>query len=662
MVSQHHWCRAMTVGVLTAAVVGGLLVTTAPAADESARLVRGQSAIVVRDGAALMSGDNPVASLPRGTRVTVANIASTWIGVWLNQDGARASGWMYPADLGPDLESPMRPPTPPPATAAATGSPAEPTCAPLQPGDLRALIETYVPDAAGWVVAVDVRQILDHPAVRRHYLERMKRALAPQQGPNFILNALGINPFRDVSAILITGSRFANTPERRDLTLILVGRFEPRQFDAWMEDREKYHVAQRFHAGPGTAGVYFSVGDPRVPGGQRCWLARLGPKVLIYGESEHFVRHVVLCEARSKDSPGAAKVRRTLGQCDDKHCLWAALDGASLQSPPNTAPAAPGLERLSGGITLEDRLRIELTAQLQNPAAAELWEAALRRGLLTGRGTLLRVDKGADALSNLATAGVMLMDAVTIARSEATVRIFTEDDAERLATAGPETAGPVPIESRRLYERLLQSTVYIQCGRAIGTGTLIDRTQRLVLTCEHVVHDGREARVLFPVFVDGKLVSESAYYTDLVRNGKSLRAKIHARDSKRDLAVLQLESVPPDQPPLTLSRVSGKPAQNVHSVGNPNVGALWVYTHGTVRQVAFRQVVEVGTNTIHAARMVLTDSPTNPGDSGGPLVNDQLELLGVLHGIQRDVRGTSLFVDVSEVTTFLGEQGIHLGR
>jgi len=114
----------------------------------------------------------------------------------------------------------------------------------------------------------------------------------------------------------------------------------------------------------------------------------------------------------------------------------------------------------------------------------------------------------------------------------------------------------VPIESRRLYDRLLRSTVCIRCGWSIGTGTLIDRSKRLVLTCEHVVRESREAHVLLPVYSDGKLVSERQAYANAFQAGESIRATVYARDRKRDLALLQLDGLAPDRPVESIRRSS----------------------------------------------------------------------------------------------------------
>ena len=51
-------------------------------------------------------------------------------------------------------------------------------------------------------------------------------------------------------------------------------------------------------------------------------------------------------------------------------------------------------------------------------------------------------------------------------------------------------------------------------GLATGSGSLIDRGRRLVLTNYHVVEDNPRANVFFPAFRDGQPVSEKKYYLD----------------------------------------------------------------------------------------------------------------------------------------------------
>jgi hypothetical protein len=216
----------------------------------------------------------------------------------------------------------------------------------------------------------------------------------------------------------------------------------------------------------------------------------------------------------------------------------------------------------------------------------------------------------------------------------------------------------------KVYQSVLKSTVWIISqrpeGTATGSGTLIDRRRHLILTNYHVAGDVTGAIVMFPAFRDGKPIAERDYYKEHVRD-QGIRGRVVARDKLADLALIQIERVPAGAQALPLANEGVSPGQTVHSIGNPGgSGALWVYTPGKVRQVYQKKwAAKAGRETLQfEARVIETDSPTNPGDSGGPLVNDRAELVGVTQGGATNASLLSTFVDVSEVKRFLATQTV----
>jgi hypothetical protein len=214
----------------------------------------------------------------------------------------------------------------------------------------------------------------------------------------------------------------------------------------------------------------------------------------------------------------------------------------------------------------------------------------------------------------------------------------------------------------KVYQSVLKSTVWIISQRAEGTvsgsGSLIDRRRQLVLTNYHVVGDVNQVRVLFPAFRDGKVIAERDFYKQHVRD-LGIPGRVVARDRQADMSLIQIERVPAGAQALPIANEGVSPGQSVHSVGNPGgSGALWVYTPGRVRQVYQKKwAAKAGNDLLHFdARVIETDSPTNPGDSGGPLVNDRAELVGVTQGGATNANLLSTFVDVSEVKRFLASQ------
>src|SRR5262245_53501470 len=223
-------------------------------------------------------------------------------------------------------------------------------------------------------------------------------------------------------------------------------------------------------------------------------------------------------------------------------------------------------------------------------------------------------------------------------------------------------AAAQPDAGIQVYQNLLKSTVWIISerpnGRATGSGSLIDRKRNLILTNYHVVDDVDRVTVYFPAFRDGRVIAEREFYRQRARG---IRGRVKARDQEADLSIIQLDEVPAGAQALTLAPDSPSPGQTVHSIGNPGgSGALWVYTPGKVRQVYHKRwQAKVGDRVVtFEAKVVETDSATNPGDSGGPLANDKGELVGVTQGGAVNAQLLSTFIDVSEVKRFMNARAV----
>jgi S1-C subfamily serine protease len=219
--------------------------------------------------------------------------------------------------------------------------------------------------------------------------------------------------------------------------------------------------------------------------------------------------------------------------------------------------------------------------------------------------------------------------------------------------------------AKELYKQTLRSTGMVLTAKGSGTGWVIDREKKLLITNHHVVSpDGKavadEVLVLFPDYQKDRVVLQIEAYFEAPGKpkGRPVRGKVVDSDARRDLAVIQLEELPPSMGELKLAADSPEPGDRLHSIGNPGVSrGLWVYTPGVVRTVVQRQITYKGGQTVHA-RVIETTSPINPGDSGGPVVNDAGELVGVTSGQlvpdeKNFVSLMSFCIDVSEVRTFL---------
>ena len=189
-----------------------------------------------------------------------------------------------------------------------------------------------------------------------------------------------------------------------------------------------------------------------------------------------------------------------------------------------------------------------------------------------------------------------------------------------------------------------------------GTGWIIDRRRRLLVTCAHVVGDNETVNIIFPVRNGAAVVADRSYYfehmTDLRATGTAVRGRVLKRNPSVDLALIELESLPPVIEELPLAKVGAQPGDRVQMVGcRYDVDSLWAYSGGSVSQVEtlHKGYFSNGKELAKGARIISAQVPINEGDSGGPLVNERSEVVGIAAAVAWEEHGAGLFIDVAEM-------------
>lgn len=203
-------------------------------------------------------------------------------------------------------------------------------------------------------------------------------------------------------------------------------------------------------------------------------------------------------------------------------------------------------------------------------------------------------------------------------------------------------------DSSTIYKQTLPGIAWvvseIKGGTGTGTGWVIDKKNRLLVTNHHVIDRSKRVVVFFPEQKNGKTVAERDWYAE---NGKPIPAKVIASDPTKDLAILQVDRIPESAVELKLATESPEPGEVVHTVGNSgSSGALWVYSSSNVRQV-YR-----GKEGGFDGQLVETSLPVDPGASGSPIVNGAGEVVAVTFAAGKG-RLVTLSVGVPEVKGML---------
>jgi len=227
----------------------------------------------------------------------------------------------------------------------------------------------------------------------------------------------------------------------------------------------------------------------------------------------------------------------------------------------------------------------------------------------------------------------------------------------------PAAAPADGLTSSELYQQTLRSTAMVIAPSgdkaSQGTGWLVDRERKLLVTNRHVVGGQKQVLAVFPSFRNGQLITERDYY---LKQAPRIRGVVIESNTGHDLAIVQLDALLPQIQPLKLAKVRPRAKESVLLVGNPGTSpTLWVQTSGTIQAVSRDRIkVKFTEQDLEARVEVLeTKTPIRPGTSGGPVVATNGEVIAVAAAVDKQTH--VIGIDVSEVREILSEVYHHEG-
>lgn len=198
----------------------------------------------------------------------------------------------------------------------------------------------------------------------------------------------------------------------------------------------------------------------------------------------------------------------------------------------------------------------------------------------------------------------------------------------------------------------------------IGTGWIVDRKRKLLVTCRHVVGEQKKVEVFFPASRDGTLVSEKSAYLgnreELRKVGRLIDGTVVQKSDAADLALVRLDALPPHAHGLPLAEGPPPPGEPLFSIGNRgSLDTLWNLTVGPVRQTG--KLADGypwrGAKLARGADSLLLQLPIEEGDSGGPILDRSGRVVAVVSAIRTRAPLATVGVDVAEVRKLLDSQG-----
>ncbi len=203
------------------------------------------------------------------------------------------------------------------------------------------------------------------------------------------------------------------------------------------------------------------------------------------------------------------------------------------------------------------------------------------------------------------------------------------------------TRGPNEVA---VFEQVSYGTVIITTADGIGSGALVTQKGHIV-TNLHVVGNSKYVSVFF------KPVGKTT-----VSRTDSVRGEVIKVNGLKDLALVKVESIPPQARPIGLATSTPKVGADAHAIGHPR-GEYWTYTKGYVSAIRNDYKWSSDEKSNYQANIIQTQTPINPGNSGGPLISDERKLIGINSFILPNNPGLNYAVSVDDVRAFLKQEG-----
>ncbi len=194
---------------------------------------------------------------------------------------------------------------------------------------------------------------------------------------------------------------------------------------------------------------------------------------------------------------------------------------------------------------------------------------------------------------------------------------------------------------------------------AAGAGFIVDTQKKWLVTCRHLVADRKKIDVVFPWFRAGTLVTDNGVYLgnrDRLRElGLLVTGKVLKTADEFDLALVELESLPPGAKAVVVARGQPSPGDMLRVVGNRldletvfNLSIGPVRVNGRLADGYFWRGRKLATN----APVLIGQLPTDEGDSGGPVFNANGELVGMASALRRQCPEAAVCIAASAIRTF----------
>lgn len=230
-------------------------------------------------------------------------------------------------------------------------------------------VDPLVPADAEMVVVLNVRQLFDAPMVKKHGLKEMKEALQKNDQVGKLLTAAGVDPFKDVASITITGTP---SPANNKVLVVVRGNFDPDKIHKVAVDIAEKKPGELKVSKEGTRQVYEMKAE-----GKPLFATFADKSTLVASPSKEYALETAKNAGKKAAKPGS-DLAKAISKVSGNPAVWLAVVitdemKTALAKTPQAASIAPKLESVTGSVNLTDGLNASVLIHTTDPkAAAEL--------------------------------------------------------------------------------------------------------------------------------------------------------------------------------------------------------------------------------------------------------------------------------------------------
>jgi len=217
---------------------------------------------------------------------------------------------------------------------------------------------------------------------------------------------------------------------------------------------------------------------------------------------------------------------------------------------------------------------------------------------------------------------------------------------------------PAPVHADRVaharYNQLLRCTAMTAVPEGemtyYGTAWVVDKKRGWLMTAYHCTAGKKTVQIYYPKYHNDRIITQLPAYGRY----RPATAKVIATDEHRDLALLQVNSIPSYFESLKIAHAPPAAGETVFTLGNPvGTGKVFQFRRAEVIRFGFSAVDARNTGMTVVGEFLTVQGDVISGFSGGAMINARGEVVGVAAAGLNDTQNVG-YIGHTELRKFFG--------